>query len=1092
MEESKESTFGATIRAFAFDGDETKFRAWEGKTLALASSKSFLLALTKAEATKGLTAEEFENAEVEVPGVETTDPVTGVPTAPASTTRTTTALENRKYTARAAAWTYLVASCTDKAYALIERCAGDPFAAWTILQEKYCSIDAEENYPDLAEAFSACKLVEVKKDPELWFNDLDHLNMRIGRINAKCEKDELQMKSHIMNSMSTGYDPVIMKFRGDLADTSLTKLRKEIVLQYKSLLKVKGKSTSESALMANVSKHPYKKFKGTCRNCGKIGHKAAECRLKATEGGAAGGGLGRGKPTADKSNVTCYNCGEKGHYANKCPKPKKDKSTDAPSDMAMFVGVTRIVGEELDENGAQKERKANPINNWAETEIFDFEQLCGDFDAGLDLSLGCIGIPKGTSEENHTKIIEATAVTVTNHPRNYYAGLTAKESVGSASVGGTEEWLLDSGATSGVTYDNSLMTDMRPSNRKIEIGNGDMIETLGQGTVTLMDSDGKLVSFTDVYYAPEFTKHIVSFRQLIETNWSLSNVTREEFVWDAPMSSEPVRFKINNKDRLCYFEGTRTSGPPDGVSINSLTMSPVTLDINVAHGLLGHPDTRMVKAMAAKQGWTLTGTVKPCGSCALAKARAKAVPKSTLTKAKVPGERLFLDISGPYSDSLNQNKYWLRIVDDFTRFSWDCFLPKKSGIHVPLAKLLKMNKAAGKPCKFLRCDNAGENESYVQELCTDFDIQLEMTAPNTPQMNGVVERSFATCKNRAFATMYCARLSLETQALLWPEAINTITKLTNSLPKSNETDDPYTKWYGQDAKKHRILDHLQPFGRVAYITNRSKIKAKLEPKSFKCIFVGYSDDHSGDTYKFYNPSTKQTILSRDVHQWMEWHGRITATDDLPLFDQLKQLEEDSVIVPASAIVPHIEDVNDDDVDDLLDLPSLMPRIAEDVVPPVPDAATLVDPPARRNLASSFSPVHTRSKTRASSERTDAGIRSDDFAAMTLSELILSATLESDPQLGVPKDYKALLKLNDPTWIKSMHNELENFLSRDAWKFLPRHKLPPGRKTLRCRWIFKQKVDGTKKSRTVIRGYEQIPGVDFVESYSPLASNTGSD
>ena len=42
---------------------------------------------------------------------------------------------------------------------------------------------------------------------------------------------------------------------------------------------------------------------------------------------------------------------------------------------------------------------------------------------------------------------------------------------------------------------------------------------------------------------------------------------------------------------------------------------------------------------------------------------------------------------------------------------------------------------------------------------------------------------------------------------------------------------------------------------------------------------------------------------------------------------------------------------------------------------------------------------------------------------------------------------------------------------------------------RCRWIFKEKVDGTKKSRSVIRGYEQIPGVDFVESYSPLASNT---
>ena len=33
------------------------------------------------------------------------------------------------------------------------------------------------------------------------------------------------------------------------------------------------------------------------------------------------------------------------------------------------------------------------------------------------------------------------------------------------------------------------------------------------------------------------------------------------------------------------------------------------------------------------------------------------------------------------------------------------------------------------------------------------------------------------------------------------------------------------------------------------------------------------------------------------------------------------------------------------------------------------------------------------------------------------------------------------------------------------------------------------MDGTKKSRSVVRGYEQEPGVDFNESYSPLATNT---
>ena len=63
------------------------------------------------------------------------------------------------------------------------------------------------------------------------------------------------------------------------------------------------------------------------------------------------------------------------------------------------------------------------------------------------------------------------------------------------------------------------------------------------------------------------------------------------------------------------------------------------------------------------------------------------------------------------------------------------------------------------------------------------------------------------------------------------------------------------------------------------------------------------------------------------------------------------------------------------------------------------------------------------------------------------------------------------------------------MKRDAWEFIPRDKLPKDRKTLKCKWIFKEKVDGTKKSRTVVRGYEQEPGIDFVESFLLLATNT---
>ncbi|KAI2508276.1 PIF1-like helicase [Fragilaria crotonensis] len=285
------------------------------------------------------------------------------------------------------------------------------------------------------------------------------------------------------------------------------------------------------------------------------------------------------------------------------------------------------------------------------------------------------------------------------------------------------------------------MSNMRASDKMITIGNGAQVATLGQGTVHLVNNRGNQVTLHDVYYAPKFTKHIVSLRKLIDDDWTLNVADKTEFVLVDPATASTMCFERNDNDQLYYLTGTRVPTANDIEAVHSLTTKPVTLDINIAHGLLGHPDTRTVKAMAVRQNWTLTGTVQPCGSCALAKARAKAVPKTTMTKAKLPGERLFLDISGPFSDSLNSNRYWLRIVDDNTRFCWDSFLPRKSGIHVPLEALLIANKAAGKPCKYLRCDNAGENEAYVQKLCAEHDIALEMTAPNTPnEWRGGTER----------------------------------------------------------------------------------------------------------------------------------------------------------------------------------------------------------------------------------------------------------------------------------------------------------------------------------------------------------------
>jgi hypothetical protein len=75
-----ESGYGTSVCAFAFDGDEVQYRSWEGKTLAFAGSKGFLLALTMESTGTALTVEEYKYGEVEVPGMAMTGGAVSAPT----------------------------------------------------------------------------------------------------------------------------------------------------------------------------------------------------------------------------------------------------------------------------------------------------------------------------------------------------------------------------------------------------------------------------------------------------------------------------------------------------------------------------------------------------------------------------------------------------------------------------------------------------------------------------------------------------------------------------------------------------------------------------------------------------------------------------------------------------------------------------------------------------------------------------------------------------------------------------------------------------------------------------------------------------
>ncbi|GJY97581.1 retrovirus-related pol polyprotein from transposon TNT 1-94 [Tanacetum coccineum] len=86
----------------------------------------------------------------------------------------------------------------------------------------------------------------------------------------------------------------------------------------------------------------------------------------------------------------------------------------------------------------------------------------------------------------------------------------------------------------------------------------------------------------------------------------------------------------------------------------------------------------------------------------------------------------------------------------------------------------------------------------------------------------------------------------------------------------------------------------------------------------------------------------------------------------------------------------------------------------------------------------------------------------------------------------PKNFKEAM--TDPAWIESMQDELLQFKRLNVWVLVP----PPDNiKPLTSKWLFKNKHDEENtiirnKTRLVVRGYRQEEGIDFEESFAPVA------
>jgi len=139
-------------------------------------------------------------------------------------------------------------------------------------------------------------------------------------------------------------------------------------------------------------------------------------------------------------------------------------------------------------------------------------------------------------------------------------------------------------------------------------------------------------------------------------------------------------------------------------------------------------------------------------------------------------------------------QHFILFIDDFTRMCWIYFLKFKHEVAGVFLKFKKMVESqSGSKIQFLRFDNGKEYTSAQFNLfCEEAGIEHQLTAPYTPEQNGVNER-----RNRSVMEM--ARFMLHEKELptqFWAEAANMAVFLQNRLPtKALQNKTPFEAWY---------------------------------------------------------------------------------------------------------------------------------------------------------------------------------------------------------------------------------------------------------------------------------------------------------
>ncbi|XP_033144322.1 uncharacterized protein LOC103859022 isoform X1 [Brassica rapa] len=538
------------------------------------------------------------------------------------------------------------------------------------------------------------------------------------------------------------------------------------------------------------------------------------------------------------------------------------------------------------------------------------------------------------------------------------------------------------------------------------------------------------------------------------------------------------------------------------------------------HFRLGHPAASILKNVVSNFSLPCTQSVSQntlCPDCSINKSHKLPFHQNTIISSR-PLQYIYTDLWSSPIVSVDNYKYYLVLVDHFSRYTWLYPLKLKSQVKETFRvfKALVENQFSTK-IGTLYSDNGGEFLA-LRQLLAEAGISHLTSPPHTPEHNGISERKHRHVVETGLTLLTHASMPKK----YWTYAFSTATYLINRLPTPVlDMDTPLHKLFGTQPNytKTRV------YGCLCFPWLRPYTNNKLEDRSTPCVFIGYSSSQSA--YLCLQVNTGRIYVSRHV-KFDETTFPFTKLPTPPLTPQPPENPQSHQSPPfttvplpepplvqqtgTSSSVPHLSDqVNST-------TPSIGVTNSDHVSAVIPtcsashheESASTSTESQSRDQHTHSSPSHSAQEAnqqRSSSTSTSSSSSQPPPPPPPAAENRHSMVTRRKNQIAKPNpkyNYSAVLSssrlaepntvaqaLKDKVWRGSMSTEIDAFARNGTYSLVPRQ---PHQNVVGCRWLYKNKynADGShrnSKSRLVAKGYNQEFGRDYIETFSPVVKST---